>query len=93
MTLSHAMHQSFGQYKIFFEKITGNPHAYQIGTFLPRMLSHPLPVTRTLFTHPTIDPPSERCLRACYAHPVCRVQRLESGQKQVSDYADGAKQG
>lgn len=80
ITLSHAMHQFFGQYKIFFAK--SHSHTYQIGTFLPRMLSRPLPVTRTLFTHPTIDPPSDRLLALHYA--IAQILHLSG----AGDYID-----
>jgi hypothetical protein len=63
ITLSLEMHKSFGQYDIFFDHVPDSPpHTYRIGTFLPPGLEDLLPTTRTLFTHPTIDPPSERLL-------------------------------
>jgi hypothetical protein len=63
ITLSLEIHQSFGQYHIYFDRVPDTPPStYRIGTFLPPGLEDLLPVTRTLFTHPTIDPPSERLL-------------------------------
>jgi len=63
ITLNLEMHQFFGQYKIFFARIPDTPpHTYQIGTFLPPLVSPLFPITRILFVHPTIDPPSERLL-------------------------------
>lgn len=63
LTLSLEMHQSFGKYDIYFDRVPDSPpHTYHIGTFLPPGLEDHLPVTRTLFQHPTIDPPSERLL-------------------------------
>ncbi|KAK0736708.1 hypothetical protein B0T21DRAFT_411856 [Apiosordaria backusii] len=63
ITLSLEMHQRFGQFHIFFERIadaSAPPHTYRINSFLP--FSNQFPVTRTLSTHPSIDPPSERLL-------------------------------
>jgi len=63
ITLSLEMHQRFGQFHIFFERIAdanAPPHTYLINSFLP--FSNQFPVTRTLSTHPSINPPSERLL-------------------------------
>ncbi|KAH6635818.1 hypothetical protein F5144DRAFT_591152 [Chaetomium tenue] len=63
ITLSLEMHHRFGQFHLFFEHMAGAnvpPHTYRINTFLP--LPNAFPVTRTLLTHPSIDPPSERLL-------------------------------
>ncbi|KAK3682378.1 hypothetical protein B0T22DRAFT_282134 [Podospora appendiculata] len=63
ITLTHDIHQLFGHFDIFFERVADTPpHTYRIGTFLPPFYSNQLPITRTLFTHPSIDPPSERLL-------------------------------
>jgi len=63
ITLSQDMHQCFGHFDIFFERIANTPpNTYRIQTFLPFMAGGRLPITRTLFTHPSIDPPSERLL-------------------------------
>ncbi|KAK0730878.1 hypothetical protein B0H67DRAFT_653351 [Lasiosphaeris hirsuta] len=63
ITLSLEMHKSFGQYDIFFDRVPDSPpHTYRISTFLPPGLEDLLPITRNLFSHSTIDPPSERLL-------------------------------
>lgn len=68
ITLTTSMHDWFGKYRIFFERIADSPpHTYRIGTSLPPALARSLPVTRTLFVHPTIDSPSERLLALHYA--------------------------
>ncbi|KAK0705604.1 hypothetical protein B0H67DRAFT_604372 [Lasiosphaeris hirsuta] len=62
-TLSQDMHQCFGHFDIFFERIVdAPPNTYQIQTFLPFLAGGRFPITRTLFTYPSIDPPSERLL-------------------------------
>ncbi|KAK3690482.1 hypothetical protein B0T22DRAFT_515937 [Podospora appendiculata] len=72
MTLTHFLHQLFGDFRIFFEPtIDQPPHTYTIGSFLPRhiMRDPSLPVTRTLHLveNRTIDPPSPRLLAVPYA--------------------------
>jgi hypothetical protein len=65
LTMSTWAHDRFGAYQIFFEPVSDTdvpPSTYRIGTFLPPFLARSLPVVRTLFTHPTIDPPSPRLL-------------------------------
>ncbi|KAK3944790.1 hypothetical protein QBC46DRAFT_304165 [Diplogelasinospora grovesii] len=64
ITLSHDMHQHFGGFRVFFEPVPdGPPHTYRIGTFLPLFIvGNQVPVTRSFFNHPTIDPPSPRLL-------------------------------
>lgn len=59
ITLTLEMRQRFGGFYIFFEPVANTaPHTYRIASFVPIQL----PVTRTFFTHPSIDPPSERLL-------------------------------
>lgn len=63
ITLSLEMYQRFGQFHIYFERIAdvdAPPHTYRINSFLP--FSNQFPVIRTLYTHLSIDPPSERLL-------------------------------
>ncbi|KAF5004724.1 hypothetical protein FDECE_8793 [Fusarium decemcellulare] len=62
LTLSH--HMSFGDFRVYFEPIEGQPHRYYINTFLPPGLAEDVPVTRTLYIteDKTIDPPSPRLL-------------------------------
>ncbi|KAK3384077.1 hypothetical protein B0T24DRAFT_72720 [Lasiosphaeria ovina] len=62
LTLTLNMHRRFGNFNIFFEPVANAaPHTYRICTFLP-WIANQFPITRTLFTHPSIDPPSERLL-------------------------------
>lgn len=91
ITLSNKMHQFFGQYKIFFERMPDIPHTYRIGTFLPPLLSRRFPMTRTLLVHPTIDPPSERLLALHCA--IAHILRLSGAgdyiNKILRDREDG----
>ena len=62
LTLSLDMHRLFGQFDIFFQPVANAaPHTYRICTFLP-WIANQFPITRTLFMHPSVDPPSERLL-------------------------------
>lgn len=72
ITLTHFLHQLFGDFRIFFEAVSDQqPHTYQIGTFLPRYVVRepPLPITRTLYLaeNRAIDPPLPRLLAVHYA--------------------------
>ena len=60
VTLNHEMHQDFGNFKVYFQHISDL--TYYIGTFVESFLVEGVPVTRTLFTHATIDHPSQRLL-------------------------------
>jgi len=82
ITLSSIMHLFFGNYKIFFKGTGDDPHTYQIGTFLHPEVLRLLPVTRTLFTHLTIDPPSRRLLALHYA--IAHILHLSG----AGDYID-----
>jgi len=62
ITLNYDIHQLFGRCSIFFKRVPDTADTYHIGTFLPPQLSRPVPITRTLFIHPTINPPLERLL-------------------------------
>jgi hypothetical protein len=63
MTLTHNLHQDFGDFQIYFEQ-EGQANTYRINTFLPAAIHHFLPVTRELFLTEdrTIEPPSPRLL-------------------------------
>ncbi|KAK0655444.1 hypothetical protein B0T16DRAFT_396971 [Cercophora newfieldiana] len=66
ITLSLKMHRFFGTFEIFFERVADDDTAntYQIQAFRPFLAAHlQFPVRRTLFSHPSIDPPLERLLR------------------------------
>jgi hypothetical protein len=63
ITLTLEMHRLFGNFDLFLERVTETPHTYNIKPFDPffeKGLN--LPVRRTFFEHPSIDPPSERLL-------------------------------
>ncbi|XWW97591.1 hypothetical protein V2A60_005575 [Cordyceps javanica] len=63
MTLTHNLHQDFGDFQIYFEP-SGGSNTYRINTFLPAAIHNFLPVTRELFLteERTLEPPSERLL-------------------------------
>lgn len=85
ITLSRNMHKRFGEFKVFFERTpdADPPNTYRIGSFLPPALSRLFPVTRTLFSHPTIDPPSERLLALHYA--IAHILRLSGAGNYISN--------
>lgn len=65
ITLSLEMHRFFGNFEIFFERVADDCTAdtYQIQAFHPFLAAQlQFPVRRTLFLHPSIDPPLERLL-------------------------------
>lgn len=63
MTLTHNLHQDFGDFQIYFEP-EGQANTYRINTFLPPAIHPFLPATRELFMTEdrTIEPPSPRLL-------------------------------
>lgn len=65
LSLSHDVHELFGEFEIFFQPVPDTPHTYRIDTFQPPpVLRNFLPTTRTLTLAEnwTIDPPSRRLL-------------------------------
>ncbi|KAF5026420.1 hypothetical protein F66182_1485 [Fusarium sp. NRRL 66182] len=65
LTMTHSLHQWFGDFRIFFEPVDQQAHTYRINTFLPLgLLGGLLPITRSLYLTETryIDPPSPRFL-------------------------------
>ena len=65
ITLSLEMHRFFGNFEIFFERTADGdtPDSYRIQAFHPFLAAQlQFPVHRTLFLHPSIDPPSGRLL-------------------------------
>ncbi|KAF4976838.1 hypothetical protein FZEAL_6552 [Fusarium zealandicum] len=65
LTLTPSLHQMFGDFQVFFEPVSQQPHTYRIDTFLDYwLLEDLLPATRTLYLTEsrTIDPPSARLL-------------------------------
>lgn len=65
ITLTHDLHQLFGNFEIFFEPSGGEAHTYLIDSTTSDILRPPIfPVQRTLFVTntKTIDPPSPRLL-------------------------------
>lgn len=63
MTLTHNLHQDFGDFQIYFEP-EAQANTYRISSFLPAAIHNFLPVTRELFLTEdrTIEPPSPRLL-------------------------------
>ena len=63
MTLTHNLHQDFGDFQIYFEP-EEQANTYRISTFLPAAIHPLLPITRELFLteDQTIEPPSPRLL-------------------------------
>ncbi|KAK4248276.1 hypothetical protein C7999DRAFT_13812 [Corynascus novoguineensis] len=85
LTLTHNMHDLFGNFDIYFEPVPGaEPHTYRIESFLGPIFVGGLPVTRTLFLtdSDTIDPPSHRLLAIHCA--IARILHLSA----AGDYID-----
>ena len=62
LTLTHDLHQLFGNFEIFFEP-TEQPYTYRIDSTESGIMRNPIfPLFRTLYLTPTrtIDPPSPR---------------------------------
>lgn len=94
ITLSPWAHKNFGDFKIFFELVSdadAAPSTYRIGTFRPPALARHLPIVRSLFTHPTIDPPSQRllALHCAIAHILHLSGAGDYIQKILRDMEDG----
>lgn len=94
LSMRDVMHRDFGRFKIFFERRPehdGSGHVYRIGTFLHPIAMPSFPITRTLFVHPTIDPPSERLLALHYA--IAHILHLSGAgeyiDKILKDMEDG----
>jgi hypothetical protein len=65
ITLSHHLHQRFGNFEVYFEPTSENLHTYWIQSTEEADFQMPIfPVTRALYlaTSRPIDPPSERFL-------------------------------
>jgi hypothetical protein len=65
ITLTHELHQSFGEFEVYFEPTSENLHTYWIQSTQDADISNlEFPVTRALYlaTSRPIDPPSERFL-------------------------------
>ncbi|KAK2754368.1 hypothetical protein FQN54_007012 [Arachnomyces sp. PD_36] len=65
ISLTHLLHEWFGEFQIYFEPIADHSHTYNIKPFVdPWLLNGLIPVTRTLYlaADRSIDPPSPRLL-------------------------------
>ncbi|KAL2194646.1 hypothetical protein P885DRAFT_42471 [Corynascus similis CBS 632.67] len=85
LTLTHNMHDLFGNFDIYFEPVPGaEPHTYRIESFLGPIFVGGLPVTRTLSLTDShaIDPPSPRLLAIHCA--IARILHLSA----AGDYID-----
>ena len=102
ITLSHRMHEFFGKFKIFFKHLPADdvsttypPSTYYIGSFKQPIAAKPLPLVRTLFTHPTIDSPSPRLLAIHNA--IAHILHLSAAgdymDKVLSDMEEGVVRG
>ena len=96
ITLSLEMHRLFGNFEIFFERVDNNTaDTYQIQAFHPFLVARlQFPVRRTLFSHPSIDPPLERLLRLHSA--IGHILHLSGAGEYINvilkDMEDGAVQ-
>lgn len=93
ISLSQKMHKNFGKFKIYFKHVSNS--TYYIGSFLHPSVARPLPLERTLFTHPTIDSPSERLLAIHYA--IAHILHLSAAgayiDKVLRDMEEGIVRG
>jgi len=71
------------------------PFTYYIGSFKQPIAAKPLPLVRTLFTHPTIDSPSSRLLAIHYT--IAHILHLSAAgdyiDKVLSDMEEGVVRG
>jgi len=89
ISLSHQAHKGFGNFKIYFKHISDA--TYYVGTFLHPVVARPLPHERTLFTHPTIDPPSERLLAIHYA--IAHILHLSAAGEYIDNVLRDMEEG
>jgi len=94
LTLSPWAHKNFGDYQIFFEPLSDTdapPSTYRIGTFRPPALARSLPIVRSFYMHPTIDPPSQRllALHRAIAHILHLSRAGDYIEKILRDMEDG----
>jgi len=94
ITLSPWAHNNFRNFSIFFESVSDTdaaPSTYRIGTFRPPAFARLLPIVRSLFVHPTVDPPSQRllALHCAIAHILHLSGAGEYIRKILRDMEDG----
>jgi hypothetical protein len=79
LTLTHDLHQLFGNFEIFFEPTTQPPHTYRIDSMASGIMRNPIfPLSRTLYLTATrtIDPPSPRLLAV--HHAIAHILHLSA---------------
>lgn len=81
VTMTARMRVGFRKFKVYFKHIRDS--TYYIGTFDDTLILGPyIPATRTLSTHPAIDPPSQRLLALhCAIGHILHISK-------ASDYID-----
>ncbi|KAF2967331.1 hypothetical protein GQX73_g6277 [Xylaria multiplex] len=85
ITLTPKLHRLFGDFKVFFGPVSGQPdHTYRIDSFLPVGILPDLPVTRTLYLaeNRAIDAPLPRLLAVHNA--IAHILHLSA----AGDYID-----
>ncbi|KAH6624130.1 hypothetical protein B0J18DRAFT_444384 [Chaetomium sp. MPI-SDFR-AT-0129] len=86
LTLSLEMHRRFGNFEIFFERVVDDDTAdtYEIRAFHPFLAAVlRVPVRRTFFSHPSIDPPLERLLQLHSA--IGHILHLSGASEYIDD--------
>jgi hypothetical protein len=89
LTLTHDLHQLFGNFEIFFEPTTQSPHTYRIDSTDSGITRDPIfPLHRTLYltTTRTIDPPSPRLLAVHCA--IARILHLSAAGEYINGILD-----
>jgi hypothetical protein len=79
LTLTHDLHQLFGNFEIFFEPTAQPLHTYRIDSTESGIMRNPMfPLSRTLYltSTRTIDPPSPRLLAVHRA--IARILHLSA---------------
>ena len=87
MTLTHNLHQDFGDFQIYFEP-AGPANTYRIQTFLPAAMHPFLPITRQLLLTEdrTIEPPSPRLLAVHAA--IANILHLSAAGRYIDRILD-----
>lgn len=95
LTLRIDLHRQFGDFKVFFEPASDEPHTYRIDS-TRRLKKKMFPITRQLYLTPerTIEPPSPRLLAVHRA--ICHILHLSGAGSYIDrilrDMEDGAVQ-
>src|SRR5947207_4108449 len=90
LTLTHDLHQLFGNFEIFFEPIAQLPHTYRIDSTKSGIMRNPIfPLSRTLYltVTRTIDPPSPRLLAV--HRSITRILHLSAAGLYINRILEG----